>query len=614
MNMPTFLKKKKTYVFLIIILMVGWWWYSKSNVNVADLYETDTVKKIDLSRTVEVTGSIKPAERINLSFEASGKLAQLNKKVGDEVKAGDVIAQLGDADLLFSLQRAEATLATAKANLNLKKAGETSQAIRVAETDVERAQANYDKSLVDLENVKITTSNNIKASELALKTAESNLSNTGETNQQSIDDAVTDLRTSLVSCLGSMESSLSDGDAIIGVDDGATNASYENLLGISDSTSKSKAENDYGDAKSAKILAESLVRALTDDSTEADILIAASSTQDALVRIQTYLSDVQRVLSATISGSNLTATQISTKKTTIDADRVSISSHRSSVETALQTLTNAKLGKTTDSDTLQNSYETAKLNLEIAKAQAETQLKDAESASTINTASLSASRAVLDLKKSGPRDVDLEPLYATLMDAEAMYAQAMSNLKKAQIIAPVDGVVSDIIPSLGEQVTTAVVAVKMVGLSMYDIEVLLPEADVAKVELGQTATITLDAYGDSVSFNGAVVTIDPDQTVVQDAVYYKSRVQLEPREDIEFMPGMTANVTILTANKTQVLVVPTRAVKTDQETGIQTVRILDGKTVKEQTIKTGLKGDEGKIEVTEGLLDGQTIIVADKTK
>lgn len=612
--MPTFLKKKKTYVFLIIILMVGWWWYSKSNVNVADLYETDTVKKIDLSRTVEVTGSIKPAERINLSFEASGKLAQLNKKVGDEVKAGDVIAQLGDADLLFSLQRAEATLATAKANLNLKKAGETSQAIRVAETDVERAQANYDKSLVDLENVKITTSNNIKASELALKTAESNLSNTGETNQQSIDDAVTDLRTSLVSCLGSMESSLSDGDAIIGVDDGATNASYENLLGISDSTSKSKAENDYGDAKSAKILAESLVRALTDDSTEADILIAASSTQDALVRIQTYLSDVQRVLSATISGSNLTATQISTKKTTIDADRVSISSHRSSVETALQTLTNAKLGKTTDSDTLQNSYETAKLNLEIAKAQAETQLKDAESASTINTASLSASRAVLDLKKSGPRDVDLEPLYATLMDAEAMYAQAMSNLKKAQIIAPVDGVVSDIIPSLGEQVTTAVVAVKMVGLSMYDIEVLLPEADVAKVELGQTATITLDAYGDSVSFNGAVVTIDPDQTVVQDAVYYKSRVQLEPREDIEFMPGMTANVTILTANKTQVLVVPTRAVKTDQETGIQTVRILDGKTVKEQTIKTGLKGDEGKIEVTEGLLDGQTIIVADKTK
>lgn len=614
MQFPKFLKKKKTYVILAILLIGGWWWQAKSNVKPSDLYETDTVKKADLVRTVEVTGNIKPAERINLSFEASGKIAEIKKKTGEVVKAGDVIAQLGDDDLLFALRRSEAAVAAAQANLTLRLAGETSQSIRVSETDVERAQASYDKSLVDLENVKITTANNVKTSELSVKTAESNLQNTGATNAQSVSDALADLHTALVATLGSMETGLSDGDAIIGVDDGATNASYKNLLGLSDVTSMPRAEMSYRMAKTAKKEAETLVRALADESPESSMLAAASSTQSALVLVQQYLTDVQKVISATISGTNLTSAQIASKKATIDADRAAVSAQRSSVESAIQALTNAKLGKNTSSEQYQNAYEAAVLNLEIAKSQAQTQVKDAESAIKISKAALDAAMAALDLKRSGPREVDLAPLRASLMDAETAYAQSSANLKKAQIVAPVDGVVADIVPSLGEQVTIATPAVKMVGLSKYDIEVLLPEADVAKVKVGQTATITLDAFGDDVTFNGTVVSIDPDQTVVQDAVYYKSRVQLESRDDVEFKPGMTANVTILTAKKEQVLLIPSRALKTDQQTGTETVRVLEGDSVTEKTVKIGLKGDEGKVEITEGLKENESIIVADKAK
>jgi HlyD family secretion protein len=254
------------------------------------------------------------------------------------------------------------------------------------------------------------------------------------------------------------------------------------------------------------------------------------------------------------------------------------------------------------------------LNLEVAQSQAETQVKDAQSSITINKAALDAAKAALDLKKSGPRDIDLAPLRASIMDAQAAFNQANANLQKAQILAPVDGVISEIIPSLGEQVTALNPAIRMVGLSQYDIEVLLPEADVAKVSVGQTATITLDAFGDSVEFKGAVVSIEPDQTVVQDAVYYKARVQLENRDDVQFKPGMTANVTILTAKKEQALTIPARSVKTDQQAGTETVRILEGNTPVQKTIKTGLRGDEGLTEVIEGLSDGQTIIVSEKTK
>lgn len=612
MKFPRFLKKKKTYVLLAILLIGGWWWYAKSNVKTSDLYETDTVKKVNLVRTVEVTGNIKPAERIGLSFEASGKLAEILKKTGDTVKAGDVIAQLADDDLMFALQRTEAAVAGAQANLTLRQAGETSQSIRVSETDVERAQAAYDKALVDLENVKITTANNIKTSELTLKTAESNVSNTGVTNEQSITDSISNLRTALVATLGSLETGLSDGDAIVGVDNGATNASYRNLLGISDASAFSRAQNSYGDAKAAKKAAESLIRGLSDASAEVDILSAASTTQVALVAVQRYLVDVQKIISATIAGVNLSSAQIATMKATIDGDTSAVSAKRTSIETAIQVVTNSKLGRNSSSDQLKNAYDAAVLNLEIAKSQAGTQVKDAESAIKMNLASLDAAKAALDLKRSGPREVDLAPLRASLMDAQTSYAQATSNLQKAQIIAPVDGVISDVVPSLGEQVSIGTPAIKMVGLSKYDIEVLLPEADVAKVKVGQTATITLDSYGDNVTFNGAVVSIAPDQTVVQDAVYYKSRVQLEAREDVEFKPGMTANVTILTAKKDQVLVVPTRSVKTDQGSGAETVRVLDGNNIIEKTVKLGLKGDEGRVEVIDGLSENQTIIVADK--
>jgi RND family efflux transporter MFP subunit len=375
------------------------------------------------------------------------------------------------------------------------------------------------------------------------------------------------------------------------------------------------AELSYRTAKVAKISAEAMVRALTESSGQEAILAAAEETKEALLVTQTFLSDVQKVLSATIGGSTaLTETQLSAKKTTIDADRTLISTQKSSVETSVQTYENAKLGKTSDSDTYRNAYDTAVLNLETARSDAETELKNAESAIAIAKASLESAQAALDLKKIGPRAVDLAPLRAALADASAAYEQAQANLKKAQIVAPVDGIISEIIPELGEQIAAGTAVIKMVGVAEYDIEILLPEADVAKVNLGQLVTITLDAYGDDTVFTGTVVSEDPDQTVVQDAVYYKARIQLQPLEGAEFKPGMTSNVTIFTAKADQVLVIPMRAVRTDQESGVQTVRILDGKTPVEKTVKLGLRGDEGRVEVAEGLAEGQTVIVSEQAK
>lgn len=614
MKIPSFLKKKRTYVILAILILGGLWWQNSIRSGQEGLYETEVVAQRDLVRTVEVTGEMKPAQRIELSFEVSGKLARVEKKVGDSVKPGDVIAQLGDDDLIFTLRRAESAVAVAEANLRLREAGETTQSIRVSEADVQKAQAAYDKSLVDLENAKISTANAIKSAELAVKTAENNLANTGTTNEQAITNAVTNLRLGLLATLGPLQTALTDGDAIVGVDDTATNSSYKRLLGLTDTQSMAKAEISYRSAKASKASAEVSVKALTDQSNQEAIVKASADVKAALLSMQTFLTDVQKVLSASLVGAALTETQLSTKKATIDADRTVISTQKTSIETYIQGVENAKLGRNSSSDQLEAAYDTAVLNLDTARSEAETQIKNANSAIAISKASLESAQAALDLKKSGPRSIDLEPLRAALTDARTAYEQAVSNLKKAQVIAPVEGVVSEIVPELGEQVAAGASVIKMVGLAQYDIEVLLPEADVAKVKAGQGASVTLDAYGDATTFNGIVVSEDPDQTVVQDAVYYKSRIQLDPREDVEFKPGMTANVTISTAKAERVFVISMRAVRTDSASGVQTVRILDGKNPVEKVVTLGLRGDEGKVEVMSGLAEGQTVIVSEQSK
>jgi HlyD family secretion protein len=230
-----------------------------------------------------------------------------------------------------------------------------------------------------------------------------------------------------------------------------------------------------------------------------------------------------------------------------------------------------------------------------AKTNAETQVRTAETAIEIQRAALHAAQAALDLKRSGPRSVDVEPLRASVTQASVNYEKALNDLQNTQIIAPVDGIISEVIPDVGEQASPSVIAIKMVGTSQFDIEAQVPEADIAKVMIGQVAEITLDAYGDDVKFKGTVTAKDPAESKIQDAIYYKIRVQIDPAGK-EVKPGMTANVTITTADRKNVLVIPLRAVRTKAGTTQKTVRVLVENAPQNRDVSLGLRGDEGRVE------------------
>lgn len=97
---------------------------------------------IQTSNTVSAEAFLAPLRKANLAFEGGGPVIELAVKEGDAVKAGQVLAQLGNADAQAAVASAEAALAQAQANLAQVKAGPTAEQIGVAEAAVTRAQAN----------------------------------------------------------------------------------------------------------------------------------------------------------------------------------------------------------------------------------------------------------------------------------------------------------------------------------------------------------------------------------------------------------------------------------------------------------------------------------------
>ncbi len=610
MTFPTFLKRKSTYVALVVLLALGGWLWMRQVAKQQPVFETAGVEQGNIVQTVEVTGGIRPASRIDLSFKGSGTLKSVLVHVGDTVVKDQVLAELKDDDLVFAARAASAALSIAQANLNARLAGETTQSIQVATAAVEQAQAAYAKAVSDLASTKVTTQQSVVSAQIALQTARNNLDNQSSIVNQNIQNAYDSARTSLSTALGPLQSGLTDGDGIVGVDNSAANQNYINVLGFLDSGSMPQAKSSYQIAKASHRTAESAVKALTSGSTKQDILDAASKLQKAINDVQAFLTDVQKVLSSSLTSSSFTAADLSAKKTTIDADRTSVSAQNAAVLAAIQSIKGTELTQTQTIAQLNDAYLTASTALATAQVNAQTQVASAESAVTIQRAALDSAQATLNLKKSPPRAVDIQNLRASVEQAQVSADKAQNDLKNAQITAPVDGVISDVIPDLGSQISPGVAVLRMVGIQQYDIEAQVPEADISKVKVGQTATITLDAYGDGVKFTGTVTQEDPDQTRVQDAVYYNIRVQIDPAgHDIK--PGMTANVTITTGQRTGVLVIPLRAVRTPPGSDQKTVRILVGGKPQEKNITLGLRGDEGRVEVVDGLQVNDAVILSE---
>lgn len=152
---------------------------------------------------------------------------------------------------------------------------------------------------------------------------------------------------------------------------------------------------------------------------------------------------------------------------------------------------------------------------------------------------------------------------ATVTQAQAALKTDTTNLGKSTIRSPVDGVVLTRNVEPGQTVvasmSTPVLFTIAEDLTNMELQVQVDEADVGHVRVGQTATFTVAAWP-SRNFPAEIQRVGIGSTITDNVVTYKT-ILLVHNDDLSLRPGMTAMASIVTAKRTQVLLVPNSALR-----------------------------------------------------
>ncbi len=171
--------------------------------------------------------------------------------------------------------------------------------------------------------------------------------------------------------------------------------------------------------------------------------------------------------------------------------------------------------------------------------------------------------------KIGPQS-DLDSASSELRKAEAVVKMKQANLEKAKvdldhctIYAPIDGVVISRNVDVGQTVAATMNAPVLFtianDLRKMQINVNVAEADVGNVEVGQTVDFTVDAFP-ARTFRGKVTQVRNAPITVQNVVTYDTIVAVS-NDELKLKPGMTANVSIIIAQREGVLKLPNGALR-----------------------------------------------------
>ena len=156
---------------------------------------------------------------------------------------------------------------------------------------------------------------------------------------------------------------------------------------------------------------------------------------------------------------------------------------------------------------------------------------------------------------------------AAVQQAQASLQEARINLAFTDILSPVEGVVVSRNVDVGQTVAasfqTPTLFLIAQDLTKMQVDSNVSESDIGEVRTGQPASFTVDAYPEE-AFHGTVVQVRNAPTTVQNVVTYDVVIGVDNPE-LKLKPGMTATVSIVTAERDDVLRVPVRALRFNPE-------------------------------------------------
>jgi len=272
---------------------------------------------------------------------------------------------------------------------------------------------------------------------------------------------------------------------------------------------------------------------------------------------------------------------------------------------------------------------------QAALRQAEGDLASAQADVTLKHQNLERKKILVPLKAASQLDLDqataeLAQAEATVTIKQAARESAQANLGYCKITAPVDGIVIardvDFGQTLAATMTTPILFTIAQDITKMNIKADVSEADIGQVKDGQLVDFSVDAFPDDM-FHGTVTQVRKSPTTTQNVVTYQTIISVDNPEQ-KLFPGMTADVSILVAERTNALKIPNIALRFtppdnaqyDQKPPVKldrNQRLIYSPGAKPGVlspvvIKTGIT-DGADTEVLAGLADGAQVVTSSST-
>lgn len=575
-------KKLIAIILIVVIVLAGVvGWLIMSGKKPAMNYAFVSAKKGILTNVVKTTGQIKAAQEINMTFERGGTVKNVGVKVGDSVKADQILVELDSSEAGADASQAQAAVGMAKSQLAQLQAALDLQRIKKQQMlsgerpeQIQLAQTKHDSASQSLQNAQVNLTN---------------VTNKADADRSSLVGSISDLLESASSTAADVVNRQTSGMFNSGSSANPTLVFPTQL----NSTVEYRAEQQRINANRAVAQLDSLTTQVSSDYSNSDQL--AGQAVDQLAIIRDYLNSLNDALNNTIVTSDMPQTRI-------DGFKGSVSSSLSGVNGSIAAL---------------NNYRKSVISLDAANQSlikaAQAQVDNAQNALTLADNQLT-------LEKSGATREDLAAQDALIAQAQAAVNmqegqitvaqasadKASSEFAKMTIKSPVDGVVTKLDLQPGEAVTVGSPAAGVISNAKFQIEGYVPETDIAGIKIGSGAQVTLDSVGDGKPYSARVVIIDPAATVMNGVSAYKVTLEFDQENDV-IKPGLTANLRIMTDEiQNDVMIIPETALIKSGDDRFVIVNNGTSEGQRRQVIVTNFKED-GNIGVLSGLKEGEQV-------
>ncbi len=511
-------------------------------------------QKGDITREVFETGEAKKGDEISLGFTLEGgELETLHVDEGDDVEKDDSIASLDEEELEISLREARSALSSAQAGLERLLKGATQEEIDSAEASVESAES-------------------------ALETAKENLENTERTVQESLNEVHRNTPHLLSDVHHQVEEMKDDVDKI----------AKEHFTGIYLPETYSARRSRDSIKDSEEIIADyrEMVVEKEVDFEEKD---------EAIEVVREEMKEIIRELDNIIDVAESDFYEDRMKETLTLTPVTSGPEHDTQALKMMRREMNSHL----------DDVSSLKQNVDSVRAETDAKLSAARGEkNSAEKALREAQKSLANVRAQAPAE-EVRQKEAAVEQAQAQVELLEKKLRDSTLTAPMDGMISNTLKKEGEIVGGGEPVVTMIPDDDFYVEVLVYEGDVAEVNVGDDAEISFVAFDDQY-FEGEVASVGETAVMDEGVIYYETIVSLD--ESPEYLkPDMTADVTIFTEEKEDVLMIPDEAVR--REDGETFVRILADGEEERREVELGILGEGRMREVVSGVEEGESVII-----